>query len=401
MRKKLLVLTSTFPRWQGDVEPRFVYDLCLRLTADFDVTVISPHTRGARQEETLQGVRVYRYRYAPDNWENLAYAGGISEKLKANKLNYLLLPVFFLAQYLSIRKIVKRHSIDIIHAHWLIPQGMLAIVSRCCSRKKLPILCTSHGGDLFGLVDPLGKSIKRWVIKRVEGLSVVSHTMISKLDGLIDERSIPCCVIPMGTDLRNTFIPDSDKTRNPYQLLFVGRLVEKKGLEYLVKCLPSLLKKFPDIKLMVAGVGPEQAAIKLLADKSGVEERVIFSGSLSHEALVDLYQDSAMSIFPFVQAENGDMEGLGLVMVEALGCECPVIAGDVPAVYDVIENEVSGLIVNPKHTAALERAITQILNNQERAQDMARRGREHVLEKFSWESVAKRYSELLNKIARS
>ncbi len=394
MPKNLLVLASTFPRWQKDSEPRFVYDLCARLSAHFNVYVISPHTAGALQEEIMGGIKVYRYRYAPERWEKLAYEGGITAKLKSSKLNYLLLPSFFLAQYLIIRKVVKCNDIDVIHAHWIIPQGVLALVSRIMCVKKPAVLCTSHGGDLFGLTDPASRIIKSYVIKHVECMSVVSNNMVGKVAALGNTKR--CSVIPMGTDLTHTFIPDPDKNRRPYQLLFVGRLVEKKGLKYLLECLPSLQKQFPDISLNITGGGPDQAAMELLVKDSGIAQRVNFLGRVSHEVLVDLYQQSAMAIFPFVQAEDGDMEGLGLVMVEALGCECPVIAGDVPAVHDVIENDVSGLIINPKQTRELEQAITQLFNNKEQAQEMALRGREHVLDTFSWESVAARYAELLN-----
>ena len=127
VRKNLLVLTSTFPRWDGDSEPRFIYDLCSRLSSHFNVIVLAPHAEGAMQEELMGHIKIYRYRYAPDIWEKLAYEGGITASLRDRKLNWILLPTFILSQFLAIRKIIKREDIDIIHAHWIIPQGMLAI----------------------------------------------------------------------------------------------------------------------------------------------------------------------------------------------------------------------------------------------------------------------------------
>lgn len=396
VRKNLLVLTSTFPRWEGDSEPRFIYDLCSRLSSHFNVIVLAPHVEEAMREELTGNIKIYRYRYAPDSWEKLAYEGGITASLRDRKLNWILLPTFILSQFLAIRKIIKREDIDIIHAHWIIPQGMLAIACRFMLNKKPKIICTSHGADLFCLTDPVSKMIKRWVINRVDGMSVVSNIMVTKVAELSSTKSELCTVIPMGTDSTSTFIVNPDKNRKRFQLLFVGRLVEKKGLRYLVECLPFLLKKFPEIKLKVAGSGPEQIVLELLVDKLGLSSRIDFLGRVSHQNLVNLYQESTMAIFPFIQAEDGDMEGLGLVMVEALACQCPVIAGDVPAVKDVIENELSGLIIDPKHTDLLEHAISRMLNDREQAQEMARCGREYVHGKFSWESVSSSYIELLD-----
>ena len=79
---------------------------------------------------------------------------------------------------------------------------------------------------------------------------------------------------------------------------------------------------FPEIKLKIAGSGPEQIVLELLVDKLGLSSRIDFLGRVSHQNLVNLYQESTTAVFPFIQAEEGDMEGLGLVMVEALACQC-------------------------------------------------------------------------------
>ena len=126
----ILVLASTFPRWKGDTEPRFVYDLCLRLKEEFSIVILAPHAKGTKLKEEMDGLQVHRYRYAPEGLENLAYEGGITAKLKGNKLNYLILPLFFLGQWLAILKLLKQQPVKVIHAHWLIPQGILALLAK-------------------------------------------------------------------------------------------------------------------------------------------------------------------------------------------------------------------------------------------------------------------------------
>lgn len=112
----LLVTTSTFPRWEGDSEPRFVYDLSKRLTAAFNVIVLAPHAASAAVEEHWNDMHVYRYRYAPEKLETLAYSGGITANIQQNRWKILLLPLLFLGQWWALRKLLKKHSITTIHA---------------------------------------------------------------------------------------------------------------------------------------------------------------------------------------------------------------------------------------------------------------------------------------------
>jgi glycosyltransferase involved in cell wall biosynthesis len=396
--KTVLVLTSTFPRWETDTEPRFVYDLCVRLQANFDVIVLAPHTRGAQRKEIMGGIRVHRYKYAPSRLETIAYGGGIAANLKRNRANWLLLPFFFLAQGFAIWSLLRRNSIDAIHAHWLLPQGALALVARAFSKSTPPILCTSHGGDLFGLRDPLSTSIKRWVIKHSEGLTTVSSAMAEKTIELAGEAPSILRVIPMGSDLSRVFVSNPDRKRKSNQLLFVGRLVPKKGLIYLIEILPVLTKKFPDLQLNIVGSGPEKPRLVERIKELQLEEIVTFSGALSHTELKNLYQESTLAVFPFVEAEDGDMEGLGLVTVESLGCSCPVIVGDVPAVKDVIENEKTGLIVDVRDANAFVAAVERMLSDQDWAGKTASNGNEYVLQHFDWEIVASKYEQLLSEM---
>jgi len=397
--KTVLVLTSTFPRWKSDAEPRFVYDLCIRLQRHFNVIVLAPHTNGAAREEIVEGLHVYRFRYAPTKLENIAYDGGITSNLKKSKINWLVLPFFLISECFSIWKLLGRYPVNVIHAHWLIPHGALALLSRAFRRKKPAILCTSHGGDLYGLQGRLSTLIKRVVIDKAEALTVVSAAMKEKVIELSEGERNGIQVISMGSDLRGQFVTDYTRERKENQLLFVGRLVPKKGLTYLIDVLPELIRTFPDIRLYIAGVGPEKMTMENRVANLGLESNVVFLGIQSQTELIKLYQESSLSIFPFVRAKDGDMEGLGLVMVEALGCACPVIAGDVPAVKDVLEHEKTGLIVDVAGHDSLRCAIDKMLSDPKWAQESGRKGNEYVSKYYDWEIVTIRYKELLDRLA--
>jgi glycosyltransferase involved in cell wall biosynthesis len=156
----------------------------------------------------------------------------------------------------------------------------------------------------------------------------------------------------------------------------------------------ELIKKFPEIQLNIAGNGPEKENLLALASELVIEKHICFLGRMSHLQLVDQYRESTLAVFPFVQAKDGDMEGLGLVMIEAMGCECPVVASDIPAVSDVIIDGETGLLVESKNVEDLVIKLENFLIKPEQA--LAQKGREYVLQTFSWETCAKQYAELIS-----
>lgn len=392
----VLVLASTFPRWKDDTEPRFVYDLCQELKQQFKILVLSPHCCGSKTHEILEGLNVFRYRYVPEKLEVLAYEGGITSKLK-NKFNWLILPFFFIGQWFAILKLLRQFPVEVIHAHWLIPQGILALAARLVSYKKPAIICTSHGGDLYGLNDPVNKAIKRIVIKNVDLITVVSTAMQDQINKLVSQSTMPI-VAPMGTDLQKLFTPDKSVKRNLDQLLFVGRLVEKKGLRYLLYALPEIIKIYSQLTLNIAGTGPEQQALEALVDKLNIKNHVKFLGRLSHKQLVTQYRQATIAVFPFIEAKNGDAEGLGLVMIEALGCICPVIASDIPAAHDVITDRETGLLVKTASPHQLAKQIIFLLKSPELRESLAKTGHLFVKDNFDWDNTYKQYQVLLEQV---
>ncbi len=241
---KILVLTSTYSRWKDDTEPKFVDNLCQNLSRDNVIHVIAPHARDLATEEVLDGIPVFRFRYCFESWQTLAYNGGILPNLKQNRLRLLLVPLFFVSQLMLAIRLLRKNHYDIIHAHWIIPQGLVALLARPFARGRPAVVLTSHGGDLFALQGTLLSWLKKSITHRADALTVVSSAMQrTALEmGLKDERDIS--VIPMGVDSHNTFIPPAQSVSRK-GLLFVGRLVDKKGIEYLLKALPRVLARSP------------------------------------------------------------------------------------------------------------------------------------------------------------
>lgn len=393
-RPRVLVMTSTFPRWENDAEPAFVFELSRRLASDYDITVLAPRAPGSLREEQMAGLRVIRFPYFLQRMETLAmHGGGILNNLKTNPLAYLLVPFFLIGQLLSLVQLLRREPFDLIHAHWIIPQGLTAVIARFITGRKIPLVCTSHGGDLYALRGRFFRWLKRIVINKSSALTVVSRAMRDIVVGM-GTASEKVHVISMGVDLKHLFTPDPAVERSDHGLLFVGRLVEKKGVAVLLKAMPAVLAAFPETRLTIAGSGPLEAELHTLVKELHISDAVDFPGMISQSQLPDLYRQAAIAVFPFIVAQSGDQEGFGLVQVEAMGCGCPVISGDLPSVHDIMIHGESGLLVPPQSQQKLEQAIITMLDNSELRTRMALAARGRVMQRFDWRIVADNYSTL-------
>lgn len=388
-KKTLLVLASTYPRWVDDHEPGFVHELSKRLTDNFNVMVVCPHSAGSKEYEKMDGVDVYRYRYAPSKFESLVNNGGIVSNLKSSKWKLLLLPLFFIAQLLVVKSLIKKHDIDIIHAHWLIPQGFtLALLSTLI--KIPPFVVTSHGADLFALKGLLFNRLKLFVSEKSTRLTVVSRVMKNSLinSGVPKDKIV---ISPMGVDM-SRFITSKAVKRSKKELLFVGRLVEKKGLYNLILALPRILKIHPDTYLTVVGFGPEKIKLQTLIKDLCLNDYVNFVGAVPQKNLVAYYQKAAVFVAPFIEDNTGDQEGLGLVLVEAIACGCPVVVSDIPACNDVIDSMKGIHRFKSESIDALTDAINKALNTDQLTTQATTENIEKLKQKFSWTRVAIKYN---------
>lgn len=388
-RPRLLVLASTYPRWSGDPEPGFVHALCRGLSADFDITALAPDAPGADPDGVLDGVQVVRYRYAPRRWQTLVQGGGMITNLKRAPWKWLLVPGFFLAQYLAARRLLGDGRFDVLHAHWLVPQGIVATLLR----HRAPFVVTCHGADLFALRGRFARVLQRWVATRATAVTVVGEPMLEVLAGLgLDRASI--AVEPMGVDLQGRFAADARVPRSSDELLFVGRLVEKKGVRHLLDAMPAILAARPGVALTIVGAGPDLPALQAQATALGIDQRVRFAGPLPQAELPALYRRAALFVAPFVEAQSGDQEGLPLTMVEAAGCGCRLVLGDVAAVRSAFGGQPGINVVDARDPTRLASACLDALAEPPPQAPAA------LLARFDWAARAAAYARVLRSAMR-
>jgi len=397
---KILVLTSTYSRWKNDTEPKFIDNLCQYLSQDNEIHVVAPHTRGIPTEETMEGIQVFRFRYCLEKWQTLAYDGGILPSLKENRLRILLVPLFILGQLLLTIKLLRKHNYDVIHAHWIIPQGLVALLARPFAKTRPKVVLTSHGGDLFALKGRLLTRLKKWIAHRADHLTVVSSAMKTRARELDLGSEFGITVIPMGVDSYGTFYPPLEGV-NRQGLLFVGRLVDKKGIEYLIESMPQVLDQHPDETLTIIGDGPLKQGLLDLCQTIGIEKRVNFLGSLVNLEIPAYLQASAITIFPSVVTDSGDQEGTPVAVMEALACECATIVSDYPGARDIIKDRENGLLVAQKSPGQIAEKINFLLENREIRQRLGKEGRLSVQQNYDWRVVSEKFISLFQKLSHA
>jgi glycosyltransferase involved in cell wall biosynthesis len=392
-----LVLTSTFPKSLDDTTPPFVFQLCRHLLPQFDVTVLTPATRNAPETDAIQGIKVRRFHYFwPRHLERLA-DGAMLENLGRSPWLYLQAPFLVLFELVAALRLARAMRPDVIHAHWFVPQGIVAVlVSRIL---RIPVVTTAHGADVYGLRGRLLDALRKAVASRCEAVTVVSRDMAMYLPQVTSRRGERPKVMPMGVDTKRFSEGSTHNGGSEQVVLFVGRLAKKKGVEYLIRAFPEVVASHPDTRLVVVGDGPCRGELEALSSQMGLGDHIRFAGAQPPAAIPAFYRSSRLFVGPSVVTRSGDTEALGLVFAEAMAAGCAVVGTAVGGIPEVVIGGRTGLVVEPKSPAALASAINLLLDSPAEANRMGALAQRGARRTFDWRPVAQGYANLLAQAA--
>ena len=377
---KVLFLTHAFPRYDGDVAGNFLLRLASALGAQgVDVNVVAPSAPGLEPTASLNGTGVERFHYAPRRYETLAYGGNMAEQVRDSWSARFTLIGFLGAEFRAAVRARREYKPDIIHAHWWFPSGLVGTwLSRL---SHTPLVTTMHGSDVrIARMLSMSRPAFRHVLQNSNATTAVSRWLAHEAQAIVSSPPPVVAPMPVASEL---FSPGG--TRKQDALLFVGRITKQKGVDLLLE---TLAKLPANVTLDVVGDGPERPALENLAGALGLTSRVRWHGTRTQEALVDFYRSASALVVPSAD------EGLGLVAVEAMLCETPVVAFDSGGLPDVVQHDRTGFLVTERSSDTLAAAIGELLSRPDRGHALGAAGRLHALATFAPESVARRYIDI-------
>jgi phosphatidylinositol alpha-1,6-mannosyltransferase len=403
-RGRVLCLTSNLPRWAGDSTTPFVLHLAADLRAlGWEVECLAPHAEGAAVREELDGVPVERFRYLwPPSAQTVCYSGGALVNLRRSRANQAKLPALVAAEWASVARRVARGRYDLVHAHWLLPQGLVA----SAPPRRTPVVVTAHGGDVFGLPGRLLARAKRLALERADAVTANSSFTDAALRRLAPGLGA-VSRIPMGVD---TTPPDPDEVEavrarhlrgDGPLVVFAGRLVEEKGVDDLLRALAALGGRCPDSTALVLGDGQDRAALEGLATALGLDGRVTFTGWAAPGTVAAALAAGDVVAAPSREGPDGWVEAQGLTVVEAMAAGTPVVATRSGGVGDAVVDGDTGLLVDERSPDQLAAAIERLATDQVLAARCVAQGRRVAEDRFSRRTTAEAFSALFERVLQA
>lgn len=361
MSGRVLLVTSNYPRWAGDSTTPFVHDIARDLTdLGWVVTVLAPHAPGASRHEWLDGIEIIRFRYMPiESMQTVCYQGGALINLRKRPLDKLKLPFLVLAEILSIRRLLRQRTFDLVNAHWILPQGFCATLAS----GRLPVAITVHGGDVFALSGRLMSAFKRYVLHRADLVLVNSGATRAAVTALTDNISL-LQTIPVGI---STERPDPGVVADMRQrlggkplLLFLGRLIREKGIFDFIEALPEIARELPEMRAVIVGDGQDAAAARDAVEGEGLGSKVTFAGWVSPEEARNYLAGADIFVGPSRNDPSGWTEAMGLAFREAMYAGTAVVASNVGGIPETVRHEETGLLVPDKNPSEIASAVTRV-----------------------------------------
>jgi glycosyltransferase involved in cell wall biosynthesis len=360
-----------------------------------DVHVVAPwHPRVSRGERE-GGVRFHFYKYAPHPALNVfGYAEAMRADVSLRGAAFAAAPLAMAAGWRAARKVADRHNATVVHGHWVVPGGAIALAAA----GSRPLVISLHGSDVY-LAEKLAPArlVARQVFRRARAVTACSSDLAERAVRLgADAARVE--VVPYGVDV-DRFRPDASsraKLRAQLQLddtavlvLAAGRLVRKKGFEYLLDAMAQMPAS-PAIVLALAGAGDLRAELESRVAAHGSADRVRLLGNQTHDEVAGWLAAADIVAVPSVRDDSGNVDGLPNVVLEALASGTPLVTTVAGGIGAVVEPGKTALVVPERDAAALAQAIRVLAADPEQRSRIGRAARDLAARRFGWGETARR-----------
>ncbi len=373
----LAMVNAFYHPYIGGTE-KHMYEIGRRLARKHDVIVITSKLEGTKPYEESEGVNIHRL------------------NTKLLKLPHLYPPPYPICKgiYGEMEELHKRYGFDFINLHgrWFPSFNRSVKFGR---ERGINTVLTLHNGSPYG-IDPL-TTFFGGLYENLQGKRVLRDVdrIIAVSEGVKREIAVygidkaKMRVIHNGVDTRK-FSPKKPKYREKYGegfdhlLLFSGRLVKQKGLEYLFEAMKLVVREQPRTRLLIMGKGSMRSKLERRAKRLGVEKNILFTGFLPEKEIPYIYSSADLFVLPSIS------EPFGIVLVEAMASGTPCVGTEVGGIPEIIRNGVNGFTVPPRKPEKMASRILEILSDESLRKKMAKRSREIAVKEFDWEVIAKR-----------
>lgn len=398
----ILFLTSTLPRFSNDSQAPFVLEQAFawkKARPQDQIYILAPHDKLAEKKEQLNGINIYRFCYWwPISWQKIAYPAILPNVLR-NPFLLIQLPAFLIAELLVTLKLIKRHKIDLLFAHWVMPQGLIGFIVH--KLHKVPYGLKNYSSDLriFNKIPFLGKLVARKIIQNSKVLFCENSMLRREALNFIEEKSrgeLEKKIIALSMGVFH-LVSDVSKNRMQnikYDFGFIGRLSRKKGVDLFIQALKELKSRGVCFKAAVAGDGEERDNLNTMAKNIDIK----FLGFVSSKTKMDFFKQSNFCIFPSC-AVKGDVEGMPVALLEALYFGKIVIASRDTNIELLPDwkgiQKVVYLLKNPKDINEFTNLLQELLTLTD--DEIANRTRkaQETLARYNWDNRIKEYMEPL------
>jgi glycosyltransferase involved in cell wall biosynthesis len=350
-----------------------------------EVEVLAPSYRGSRKS-VIDGVTVHRFRYAPRDIETLTHDVPALDRIARNPLFAALLPVYVAAGSAAARRIAREGNFDVVHAFWPIPHGIFGVAARNASRAALVSTFFSAELNWKGATRRIFAPILRNIVDNSDAITVISSYTGARLREFAP--NVQTVTIPFGAAAvsREGIAPTERKSTDKFELLFVGRLVKRKGVDVLLQA-AKMLEDDSRLRVRIVGGGPEEQPLRDLAQSLGLSKSVTFDGVVSAARIAELFATCDALVLPAIVTRTGDTEGLGVVLIEAMGYGKLVIASSAGGIVDIVSNGETGLLVSPGDPRELADAIRRAMDEPQVMAEIAKRGTAFAERTFGWDAI--------------
>jgi glycosyltransferase involved in cell wall biosynthesis len=395
------MVTTSYPRFPGDAIGTFMEPIATGLAAlGHHVHLVAPWTPRWQRPAIDRGVAFHLYRYAPvASMNTFGYAAGLHGDVRLRGSAVAAAPLALAAGWTCTRRVARKTSSALVHAHWVIPNGVIA----AAAAERRPLVISLHGSDIFiAERHRLAALAARRAFARASWVTACSHDLRDRALAL-GARPDRMSIVPYGVDT-DRFAPSAEARQHVRARLgippgaplvvAIGRLVEKKGFRYLIDAAARLVRDFPELRLVVAGEGDLAASLKARAEATGLATRVLFPGVISQQDVPALLAAADLAAAPSVKDDAGNVDGLPNTVLEMMASGTPIVATAAGGIGSVVADSLTGRIVPERDPGALAEAMADLLRHPSDGASIGARARAAVCREHGWNRVAQHFDEI-------